>query len=376
MPKPRSTGTYQSPTNRTSGGIRPAVIPPADVKPITAHLPFLEEPRRPPLFRSGERPPPPVVPVILSPPDADTFFEASPEPDPMPPTTRKMLQRRRRAALVAFFFIAVAVLVVGQFVRRNDRLPVTTIAPAASALPPAYPRGGVNGPSRAAEPIVPPPGAGSEAAGATASTIEGGRPPADTSDGTPTRNVGTKGKFTFAAGYGPVLGTAGRLRRFRVAVERTLDQGNGGDFADEVDRTLGDSRSWVASRRLRLQRVPASAASEFTIYLASARTSTRMCAAGGLSTDGFTSCRLPGRVVINYDRWQDAIPDYGAPLETFRAYEINHEVGHQLGHGHGGCPGKGRPAPVMQQQMYGLKGCVANGWPYIDGKLYTGLPVE
>jgi hypothetical protein len=363
MPKPRSTGTYQSPTNRTNSGIRPAVIPPADTKPITAHLPSPEEPRRPPLFRSGERPPPPGAPVILlPPPDADTFFEAAPEPE-MPPTTKRMLQRRRRAALVAFFFIAVAVLVVGQAVRRNDRLPVTTIAPAASALPPAYPPGGVNGPSMA----------GSETAGTTAPA---GPPPADVSNGTPTRNVGTKGAFTFAAGYGPVLGTDGTLRRFRVAVERTLGQGNGGDFADEVDRTLGDSRSWVASGRLRLQRVPASAGSQFTIYLASARTSTRMCAAGGLSTDGFTSCRLPGQVIINYDRWQDAIPDYGAPLETFRAYEINHEVGHQLGHGHEACPGKGRPAPVMQQQMYGLKGCVANGWPYIDGKLYEGPAID
>ena len=151
--------------------------------------------------------------------------------------------------------------------------------------------------------------------------------------------------FFFAPGYGPVLGTAGTLRRFKVAVEKGLGQGNGGDFADEIDRTLGDPRSWIAGRQFRLQRVPASAASEFTVYLASAKSSERMCNAGGLKTDGFTSCRLPGQVIINQDRWQDAVPDYDASLATYRAYAINHEVGHQLGYGHEACPAKGRPAP-------------------------------
>ena len=81
----------------------------------------------------------------------------------------------------------------------------------------------------------------------------------------------------------------------RASVEKGLGQGNGGDFADEIDRTLGDPRSWIASRQFRLQRVPASAASEFTVYLASAKSSERMCNAGGLKTEGFTSCRLPSR---------------------------------------------------------------------------------
>ena len=182
--------------------------------------------------------------------------------------------------------------------------------------------------------------------------------------------------FAFVAGYGPVLGSAGTLRRFKVSVEKTLGQGNGGDFADEIDRALGDPRSWIAGRQFRLQRVPAGAASEFTIYLASGKSSERMCDAGGLNTDGYTSCRLPGQVIINDVRWQDAVPDYDAPLETYRAYAINHEVGHQLGYGHEDCPGAGRPAPVMQQQTYGLKGCVANAWPYIGGKRYSGRPSD
>jgi hypothetical protein len=309
------------------------------------------------------------MPVIL-PPDADAVIEAARSDDEMTPATRKMLQRRRRAALVAFVGIAAAVLLVGQIVRKNDTQPTTTtIAPAASALPPAAQQG-IDEPTTA-------PATSAEASSrpsAKATTAADGVPP-DAAYGAPSRGAaGPASAFTFVTGYGPVLGTAGTLRRFKVSVEKTLGQGNGGDFADEIDRTLGDPRSWIASRQFRLQRVPAAAASEFTIYLASARTSERMCAAGGLATDGYTSCRLPGQVIINNDRWQDAVSGYDAPLATYRAYAINHEVGHELGHGHEACPGKGRPAPVMQQQTYGLKGCVANAWPYVDGKRYAGAP--
>jgi uncharacterized protein DUF3152 len=180
------------------------------------------------------------------------------------------------------------------------------------------------------------------------------------------REVGTSGQFAVVPGYGPVLGAAGPVHRFRVAIEKPTGPGSA-DFANEVNRTLGDRRSWIAPGRFRWQRVPAAAHAEFTIYLASARTSQRMCRAGGLETGAYTSCRLPRQVIINDDRWTGAVSGYGAPLATYRAYVINHEVGHQLGHGHEKCPGKGRPAPVMMQQTYGLKGCVANSWPYRKG---------
>jgi hypothetical protein len=182
------------------------------------------------------------------------------------------------------------------------------------------------------------------------------------------------GTFTQVASAGPVLGTAGTLRRFRIAVENGINE-DGNAFAATVDQVLGDPRSWIASGQFRLQRVPGSAPAEFTIYLASPATSENMCARGGLQTEKFTSCRLPGQVIINDARWLTAISDYGASLEVYQAYAINHEVGHQLGHGHEACLGQGRLAPVMQQQTYGLKGCVANAWPFVNGQRYAGPPV-
>ncbi|MDR7279525.1 DUF3152 domain-containing protein [Catenuloplanes atrovinosus] len=183
------------------------------------------------------------------------------------------------------------------------------------------------------------------------------------------------GRFTYAPGPGPMLGRAGVLRRFHVVAEGGAGV-TAAAFAAEVDRILGDPRSWIAPGQFRLQRVAQGQGAEFTIHLATPKTTERMCATGGLVTSGYTSCRLTGKVIINVARWQTAIPDYGAPLADYRAYAVNHEVGHQFGHGHEACPGPGSPAPVMQQQTYGLRGCLANAWPYLAGRRYAGKPTR
>nr|WP_082159321.1 DUF3152 domain-containing protein [Micromonospora sp. HK10] len=183
------------------------------------------------------------------------------------------------------------------------------------------------------------------------------------------------GSFAAADGRSPVRGYDGPLHRYRVEVERGSGQDADG-FAATVDEVLADPRSWIASGELRVQRVAEAAAADFTVYLATPATSERMCAEGGLTTERYTSCRLPGRVIINLARWMEAVPDYGAPLAVYRTYVINHEVGHELGELHQACPGPGAPAPVMQQQTYGLDGCVANAWPYVDGARYEGEPVD
>lgn len=193
----------------------------------------------------------------------------------------------------------------------------------------------------------------------------------------PVPSSGT-GSFGYASSPGHVLGTAGPLRRYRVAVER----GSGVDaeaFAAAVDEALGDERSWTGSGRLRLQRVPAQARHDFTILLATANTAGRLCAAGGVNIRvggrPYTSCRVSGKVILNLDRWQLSVDHLVAarvPLDLYRAYVVNHEVGHQLGYRHEGCPRRGAQAPVMMQQTLFLDGCRPNPWPYVDGARYAG----
>lgn len=189
------------------------------------------------------------------------------------------------------------------------------------------------------------------------------------------------GTFIYDRTMGPLLGTAGNLMRFRVAVESNI-AGEIEEFTRMVDVALGDGRSWIADRSLRFQRVPEAAPADFTIHLVTRTTAYRMCSTAALDIrlDGvpFTSCRVTHTVVINLDRWRLSVPDYvyaRVPLLVYREYVINHEVGHELGHGHEACPGYGSPAPTMATQTLGLKGCTANPWPYVNGKRYAGPPV-
>jgi hypothetical protein len=187
----------------------------------------------------------------------------------------------------------------------------------------------------------------------------------------------TPSRWQWAPSAGPVLGTAGPLRRFQIAVERGLPV-SVADLTSVVDGTLGDSRSWIAGNDVRLQHVGPNDAYNFIIFLASPATAYQLCLTAGvdirINGQPYTSCRAGSYVVLNSDRYLTAVPGYGAPLDAYRAYMINHEVGHWLGHNHELCPAPGQPAPVMQQQTLGLQGCVPNSWPYLNGALYSGPP--
>ena len=193
----------------------------------------------------------------------------------------------------------------------------------------------------------------------------------------PTMLKAGPGTFEYATGTSVTVGQGGPEQTYKVAVEDGVAVAPE-VFATTVDLILADPRGWTAGGALRLRRVPGSAPeATFTIFLATPVTSQAMCRSDGMETDQFTSCRLhDNRVVINSERWLTAIPDYGAPLAVYQAYAVNHEVGHQFGHGHELCPAPGAPAPVMQQQTLGLQGCVANGWPYINGVRYEGPPTD
>jgi hypothetical protein len=219
----------------------------------------------------------------------------------------------------------------------------------------------------------------------------GVRPPAVTPTAAPTATAPVlslpdefpsagPGSFVYATSRGAAMGTAGTLRRFHLGIEKGVEEDLAA-FTSTVDQTLGDPRGWTAGGQLRLQRVPPAEQADFTMYLATPETARKMCAQGKVDIvkngQPYTSCRAPGKVIFNLARWRQSVPDYVAarvPLDAYRQYMINHEVGHELGHGHELCPGRGRAAPVMQQQTLGLHGCTANAWPYLNGKRYAGPP--
>ncbi|MBM0277919.1 DUF3152 domain-containing protein [Micromonospora tarensis] len=278
----------------------------------------------------------------------------------MPSSARRPGRRRRRFALLAQL-VAVVLAVVAA---------VTVIAEGPGGRPGADRLAAGEIPPLLAAPLPP------SAAPTPSDPVPSSPPPVLRMPGAvPT--VGT-GRFGHDARSGPVLGRAGALRRYRVAVETGSSEGAAG-FAQVVQAALAGPGSWIDSGRLRLQQVPGDAPRDFTVYLATASTAGRMCAAGGVDIRvggrPYTSCRAPGQVIINLDRWRLSVPHFvsaGVPLDVYRTYVVNHEVGHQLGHRHERCPGAGRPAPVMMQQTLFLNGCRANPWPYLAGRRYTG----
>ncbi|MFE7752735.1 DUF3152 domain-containing protein [Streptomyces sp. NPDC057428] len=169
----------------------------------------------------------------------------------------------------------------------------------------------------------------------------------------------------------PPVGT-GTIRRFKVRVEQGIGL-SADDAARQVYGILSDPRSWTADGHDGFQLV-SEGDRDFVVVIASPATVDRICGAAGLDTGGEVNCDVGSRVFVNLKRWTSGSPQFSGPLSDYRALIINHEVGHRIGHGHEGCPGPGRPAPAMMQQIDGLDGCVANAWPYDAHGTYLGGP--
>ncbi|MET9913257.1 DUF3152 domain-containing protein [Streptomyces sp. NPDC006476] len=182
------------------------------------------------------------------------------------------------------------------------------------------------------------------------------------------------GTFTTAPGTSPKVGT-GKVWRYRVEVEDGLDVSPRA-AAEEVERVLADRRGWTADGHSAFQRVSGGTA-DFAVKIATPGTVDKICGAYGLQTEGEVNCRVSNDVMVNLKRWLLATPVYAKDVTAYRALIINHEVGHFLGHGHAGCPGPGKPAPAMMQQIKGMHGCVPNVWPYDEhGRYITGPAVS
>ncbi|MFG2418928.1 DUF3152 domain-containing protein [Streptomyces sp. NPDC048448] len=176
------------------------------------------------------------------------------------------------------------------------------------------------------------------------------------------------GRFDAVAGFDKAPGT-GRKYTYRVDVEQGLGL-DGALFAQAVQKTLNDRRSWAHNGARSFERI-SSGRPDFVITLASPGTTADWCAKSGLdTTEDNVSCDSASteRVMINAYRWAQGSRTYGAAIHPYRQMLINHEVGHRLGYGHVSCEKDGALAPVMQQQTKFLDHdgihCLPNPWPY------------
>lgn len=176
------------------------------------------------------------------------------------------------------------------------------------------------------------------------------------------------GKFDAVPGIDKAPGQ-GEKYTYRVDVEQGLGL-DGALFAQAVQQTLNDDRSWAHNGGRTFERIH-SGEPDFVITLASPGTTAEWCAKSGLDTTvDNVSCDSASteRVMINAYRWAQGSPTYGEQIHAYRQMLINHEIGHRLGYSHVTCDKDGDLAPVMQQQTKFLEyegiRCKPNPWPY------------
>ncbi|MGT2529822.1 DUF3152 domain-containing protein [Streptomyces nojiriensis] len=163
------------------------------------------------------------------------------------------------------------------------------------------------------------------------------------------------------------------MRRWRMEVE----EGSGVDAdgaAKAVETILGHPRGWTNDPAYGFQLAGPGEPVDFTVKIATPKTTDLLCEVVTPELIGETNCRAGHTVVVNLKRWQEGSPQFKGPVEEYRALIVNHEVGHEIGHEHETCPGPGKPAPAMMQQIKGLHGCKANAWPYDANGTYLSGP--
>ncbi len=215
-----------------------------------------------------------------------------------------------------------------------------------------------------------------DAEGQIAGTIAAGALP----DGPPFTAAGS-GAWHVVPGTSPTVGTGSRALTYTVEVEDGLPAELDQQFAQTVDATLADPRSWIGDGQVSFTRID-NGDPDIRISLTSqmAIRSPDNC---GWDIPLEASCfnGWMGRVLINDARWTRGAMSYDGDLDAYRAYAVNHEVGHALGNRHQPCPANGAPAPVMMQQSWSTSDndlavldpqtipadgnvCVANPYPF------------
>ncbi len=168
------------------------------------------------------------------------------------------------------------------------------------------------------------------------------------------------GMWSYRVTAGPAAAELPKLDVHRVFTYSLATRGSVGadaaTFGAVVAAVYADPRGWLRGHRRFAQ---VAQGGDFTVVLAEARqvpSFSRSCSA-------LYSCRVGRHVILNVDRWRSGARAFPGSLAQYRQMVVNHETGHWLGLGHASCPGRGRAAPVMQQQSKGMQGCVPNAWP-------------
>ncbi|MER6781888.1 MULTISPECIES: DUF3152 domain-containing protein [unclassified Streptomyces] len=290
------------------------------------------------------------------------------------PRAQRRAERRKRlhrtllgsAAVVALAATAYAVVPLDDASSASDSV----------AAPPAGTPGaasGTPGPDPAASTAPPSASAGSAAPGGPSADASkpGGAGGGPAAGKTPQSGPGT---FAASSRSGQPQGK-GAARKWRIEVE----EGSGVDAntaAQSVEKILGDPRGWIKDPAYGFQLVGAGQPVDFTVKIATPTTTDRLCEVVTPELIGETNCRAGHTVVVNLKRWLEGSPQFKGAVEEYRALIVNHEVGHELGRDHETCPGPGKPAPAMMQQIKGLLGCTANAWPFDgNGTYLSGPPV-
>lgn len=222
-----------------------------------------------------------------------------------------------------------------------------------------------------------------DAQGHVAASIAAGALPA----GDPFTPAGA-GTWHVVPGTSPTVGTGPRALTYTVEVEDGLPADVDRSFADKVDQTLADPRSWIGNGEVSFTRID-SGDPDIRISLTS-QLAIRAPANCGWDIPLEASCYngWMDRVMINDARWVRGAMSYDGDLDSYRSYAVNHEVGHALGNRHQPCPESGAPAPIMMQQSWSTSDddlaildpqtipadgnvCVANPYPFPDN---TAVP--
>jgi hypothetical protein len=205
--------------------------------------------------------------------------------------------------------------------------------------------------------------------------------------GDPFTGIGA-GTWHVVPGTAPTVGTGERALTYTVEVEDGLPADLDQQFAQKVDATLADPRSWIGGGQVSFTRID-SGDPDIRISLTS-QLAIRAPANCGWDIPLEASCfnGWMDRVMINDARWARGAMSYNGDLDAYRSYAINHEVGHALGNRHQPCPAGGAPAPIMMQQSWSTSDddlamldpqtipadgnvCVANPYPFPDS---TSVP--